>query len=259
MKVKFLFFVSFFCFLLAQYAQAQYAYFPENGTITYERTFYLHNNIKKNVKDSDNTGGKLVMYLDEILRDSPKEVITKNVLRFNDTETFYENMDEDKSVHQRNIFNQAISGDVKTYCNFKSKTFKKSVSLVGEELQLADSIPVIKWKFTDEYRNILGYDCRRVNGIMQDSVYIVAFYTPQIPVSGGPELINGLPGMILGLAIPSLNLSYFATKVELSKVTVPVNVTKNKKSTPLSKAEIMQKLKEMIKWMGNKDLQRLFL
>lgn len=47
MKVKFLFFISLFCVLAAPYAQAQYAYFPENGTITYERTFYLHNNIKK--------------------------------------------------------------------------------------------------------------------------------------------------------------------------------------------------------------------
>lgn len=259
MKVKFLFFISLFCVLAAPYAQAQYAYFPENGTITYERTFYLHNNIKKNVKDSDNTGGKLVMYLDEILKNSPKEVITKNVLRFNDTETFYENMQEDQSVHQLNTFNQAISAGVKTYCNFKSKTFKKSLSFVGEELQLADSIPVIKWKFTDEYRNILGYDCRRVNGIMQDSVYIVAFYTPQIPVSGGPELINGLPGMILGVAIPSHNFNYFATKVELSQVTVPASVTKNKKSTPLSKAEIMEKLKELIKWMSSTDLQQLFL
>ena len=52
----------------------------------------------------------------------------------------------------------------------------------------------IKWKFTDEYRNILGYDCRRVNGIMQDSVYIVAFYTPQIPVSGGPGVDKWFAG-----------------------------------------------------------------
>ena len=46
-----------------------------------------------------------------------------------------------------------------------------------------------------------------------DSIYVVAFYSDEIPVSGGPESFSGLPGMILGLALPHENVTWFATKV----------------------------------------------
>ncbi|WP_293915742.1 MULTISPECIES: GLPGLI family protein [unclassified Sphingobacterium] len=260
MNNRFVFLALLLCLLTVKCVQAQYAFFPENGTITYERKFHLHNYVKNQLKKSQNLGGYSGIYFDGLLKNSPAELITKNTLNFNTTETFFENVKEEFPANQRYLLqNQEYYSDTKTYSNFKTGTFKKLLSFGEDELQLADSIAEIKWKFTDEYRNILGYDCRRVNGVMQDSVYIVAFYTPQIPVSGGPELINGLPGMILGVAIPSYNLNYFATKVELSQVAVPTNVTKNKKAVPQTKAEISKKLKELMKWMGNKDLQRLFL
>jgi GLPGLI family protein len=46
-----------------------------------------------------------------------------------------------------------------------------------------------------------------------DSIYVVAFYTDQIPVSGGPESFTGLPGMILGIALPYEHITWFATKI----------------------------------------------
>jgi GLPGLI family protein len=46
-----------------------------------------------------------------------------------------------------------------------------------------------------------------------DSIYVVAFYTDEIHVSGGPESFHGLPGMILGVAVPHENVTWFATKV----------------------------------------------
>ena len=50
-----------------------------------------------------------------------------------------------------------------------------------------------------------------------DSVYVVAFYTDEILVNGGPESFSGLPGMILGIAIPRLYTTWFATKVQLEE------------------------------------------
>jgi GLPGLI family protein len=46
-----------------------------------------------------------------------------------------------------------------------------------------------------------------------DSIYVVAFYTDEIPLPGGPESFTGLPGMILGVALPHDNVTWFATKV----------------------------------------------
>jgi GLPGLI family protein len=68
-----------------------------------------------------------------------------------------------------------------------------------------------------------------------DSVYVVAFYTDQIAVSGGPESFSGLPGMILGVALPHDNITWFATSVAdkpisaaLMKVPVKGKVKTNK-------------------------------
>ena len=76
-----------------------------------------------------------------------------------------------------------------------------------------DSIKKIKWKLTDETREIAGYQCHRANALFFDSIYVVAFYTDEILTKGGPESFNGLPGMILGIAIPHQHITIFATKV----------------------------------------------
>lgn len=49
--------------------------------------------------------------------------------------------------------------------------------------------------------------------MIKDSIYVVAFYTDEIAVSGGPESFSGLPGMILGVALPHDHINWFATKV----------------------------------------------
>jgi GLPGLI family protein len=80
---------------------------------------------------------------------------------------------------------------------------------------LQDSLRHFEWRITDEKREIAGFDCRKAVTRICDSVYVVAFYTDQIPVSSGPESFGNLPGMILGLAVPRLSITWFATRVEL--------------------------------------------
>jgi GLPGLI family protein len=107
-----------------------------------------------------------------------------------------------------------------------------------------DTARRINWKITDETREIAGYMCRRANAIVMDSIYVVAFYSDEIPVSGGPESFSGLPGMILGLALPHENVTWFATKVTDLPVAeaalkVPAKgkvVTYNSLKTTLTKA-----------------------
>jgi len=90
---------------------------------------------------------------------------------------------------------------------------------VFEQLFLVqDSLRTIRWKITDENRTIAGFACRRANAIIMDSVYVVAFYTDEILTTGGPESFNGLPGMILGVALPHQHVSWFATKVQATAV-----------------------------------------
>ena len=77
-----------------------------------------------------------------------------------------------------------------------------------------DTLRRIKWKITDETRPIAGFNCRRANALIMDSICVVAFYTDEILTTGGPESFSGLPGMILGIALPHEHITWFATKVE---------------------------------------------
>ncbi|MEO8584155.1 MAG: GLPGLI family protein, partial [Flavitalea sp.] len=101
--------------------------------------------------------------------------------------------------------------------NDMSKGLSNSQKQVFEKkFVINDSLSKMKWKISPETRTIAGFECRKAVGIMCDSVYVVAFYTEEIPVSSGPESFNGLPGMILGIVIPRLYTTWFATKLSLS-------------------------------------------
>ncbi|MFT4025015.1 MAG: GLPGLI family protein [Flavihumibacter sp.] len=103
------------------------------------------------------------------------------------------------------------------YTNFKTLEYHSRRKVFEENFEIVDSLSKISWRLTSETRTIAGFECRKAVGIICDSVYITAFYTNDIPVSGGPESFGGLPGMILGLAVPRLYSTWFATKVELTE------------------------------------------
>jgi GLPGLI family protein len=111
-----------------------------------------------------------------------------------------------------------------------------------ETFLVDDSMLNIKWKITNDTRNIAGFECRKAVGILFDTIAVFAFYTDELMVSGGPEGIHGLPGMILGLGIPRIHTTWFATKVEITgfKMNKVVPETKGKKV----------KRKEMIDALG---------
>ena len=84
---------------------------------------------------------------------------------------------------------------------------------------------------TNETREIAGFNCRKAIGKLFDSVYVFAFYTDEITVSGGPMSLHGLPGMILGITIPRMFTSWVATKLEVNGIDTKkiVAPTKGKK------------------------------
>lgn len=127
--------------------------------------------------------------------------------------------------------------------------YKKGISIsqkpVFEETFLVeDSLLKIKWKITGDVRTIAGYDCRKAVGVLNDSIAIFAFYADELLINGGPEGIQGLPGMILGMGIPRLHATWFATKVEVFdvKMNKVVPATKGKKVNRSSLMTTLQKL-----------------
>jgi len=139
-----------------------------------------------------------------------------------------------------------------------SKSVSRSLFEVGGSTVLVqDSLLKVKWKITNEYRNIAGYDCRRANGIVLDSVYVVAFYTDLIPTPAGPGTVHGLPGMILGLAVPGQHFNIYATKVDLARPDIKSAVGK-KRDKPMTRRETREKLKDALgRWMSDRQFDLL--
>jgi GLPGLI family protein len=112
-----------------------------------------------------------------------------------------------------------------------------------------DSLTKINWRITSDTRTIAGIECRKAIGKIMDSVYVIAFYTDLILSSGGPESFTGLPGMILGIAIPRINTTWFATKIELINVT-DTDLVPPVKGKKTNYKDLFQQLKKSTKDWG---------
>ncbi len=108
---------------------------------------------------------------------------------------------------------------------------------------LTDSLMKIDWKLSpNETRVIAGFNCRKATGIIFDSVYVFAFYTDEIVVSGGPMGIHGLPGMIMGITIPRMFTSWIATKLQVNGVNTSIIAPPQKGKKKIAK-ELQQTVK----------------
>lgn len=171
--------------------------------------------------------------------------ILKSNLKFSDNKTLFTPIAEEET---RNYYFDTPMADQlnTTYTDMATNTRLSQKKVFEEQFLVSDSTAKIKWKVTGETRDILGYTCRRANGLILDSVYVVAFYTDQIPVTGGPESFSGLPGMILQVALPHENVSWIATKV--TDTTLPANlIVPPKKGKPVTKKEFQSKLQSAMK------------
>ena len=130
-----------------------------------------------------------------------------------------------------------MGGGGTQFKNIKEKTFTIDKEMMGKEFLIQDTLPKLDWKMSQETKEIGGYMCFKATAKQKASqsdfrnlrmkkqeenkdkkeasekpkttnltgsdveipkeVEVVAWYTPEIPVSNGPENYFGLPGLIL--------------------------------------------------------------
>jgi len=198
-------------FLSAGSTLAQNARFTTSGVIEYEKSVNMFAMLKKNVSESSGSFWKQIY--DNYKKDQPQFKVLKSTLVFSGDKTLFTPI-ADTEAANRFFGNDPIvmqNNTILTDLGAGTLTARKAV--YEENFLLKDSIRKINWKLTSEMRTIAGFECRRANAIILDSIYVVAFYTDKIPVSGGPESFTGLPGMILGVALPHENITWFAKTV----------------------------------------------
>jgi len=174
---------------------------------------------------------------------SPKEVISYYTFTGDANRSIYKQTKE--AVIPRGMWYESFAENSIVYNDYKTSTVTASKPVFEQTFLLQDSIQKVTWKYTNDTRTIAGFECRKVIGFLNDTTGFYAFYTDEIMISGGPESITGLPGMILGLAVPSLHTTWFATKVELGNTTNNKDLvppTKGKKTTRKAYADTMSKL-----------------
>lgn len=199
------------CMLLATLTgQAQYVKFATSGVITYEKRANMYALIKKTI-NKDNEVYMLKSF-EQYTKTQPQFKTSHSTLTFTGTQTLYKPEDTAEPGN-RSFFLPAFEQNNLVYTDLAKKQSSSQKKVFEKTFLIKDSLINIKWKITDETREIAGFECRRANAIIMDSIYVVAFYTDEILATGGPESFTGLPGMILGIALPHEHVTWFATKV----------------------------------------------
>jgi len=192
---------------------AQSKHFITSGTIEFEKTQNMFAIMKKKVTPTHMENQSTY---ENYQKSEQQFLIYKSTLVFNATSSLF-TPEPGKSIPW--YYWAPIAEQLNTiYSDFGNQNTTVQKVFYERTYLIKDSLRKIKWKLTDETRKIAGYNCRRANGLILDSVYVVAFYTEDIHVSGGPESFNGLPGMILGVVLPHENINWYATKITVDGV-----------------------------------------
>lgn len=237
------FLLTFLLIISSSAGKAQYVKFAQSGIITYEKRANMYALIKKSInKDNE---AYLSKSLEQYKKNQPQFKTSNSTLTFQGTETLYKPQETDEPVN-RSFFLPAFEQNNIVYSDLAKKQSTSQKNVFEKTFLVKDSLRNIRWKITDETREIAGFECRRANAIIMDSIYVVAFYTDEIITQGGPESFTGLPGMILGVALPHEHINWFATKVVDTPIPKNGMIMPNK-GTIVNNAQFKEELETNLK------------
>jgi GLPGLI family protein len=103
---------------------------------------------------------------------------------------------------------------LQAYVSHENGTIAETREFMGRTFLISGTQPSYAWKLSGEQSEFLGYMVQKATAV-QDSAVIEAWFAPEIPVSAGPGLFSGLPGMILVVSVDDGRTVYSATEITL--------------------------------------------
>ncbi|MFD0750469.1 GLPGLI family protein [Mucilaginibacter calamicampi] len=238
---------------VCNFSYAQNARFTTSGTIQFEKSSNTHAIVPRMITKDNEAFYKPAFEQQKATQ--PQFRVLKSEFKFADNKTLFTPIAPETRYSGISVPIMEQYSTVYTDLGTNIATSQKEI--YGDVVLLTDTARKINWKITDETRDIAGYPCRRANALIMDSIYVVAFYTDKIPVSGGPESFNGLPGMILQVALPHENISWVATKV--TDMAVPAKeIVAPKKGKVTSNKDYRALLDKVLKGQGNAAIMQLY-
>jgi GLPGLI family protein len=204
------------------------------GKVVYERKVNVHAQYEGNE------------WFDRFKADVPKFNSTDFLLMFDSGRTMYRPAHE---IENTNRWANTPANENVVYTDFNTGNVAALKMIFETKFLVKDTVRALTWKEKPEIRTIAGHACHKAVSVICDSVFVVAFYAEDIPVSGGPELFGGLPGLILELAVPRLHTTWVATKIDrLSSDDLPFK--QPEKGKKVTNQQLQESIKESFKDWG---------
>lgn len=193
----------------------------------------------------------------EMASQIPTSQSSNMVLAFNETSTLYEAAKTNETPQDLHMGSEDGGMQIKmkfempenkVYTDVSKGEVVQKQEFMGKKFLITGETKRYKWKPTGESEKILGYDCQKATYQVDSSQSYVAWFTPQIPVSAGPQGFSGLPGMILKLDRNDGEMVIEVTNVDLKELDKDA-IKKPKKGKKVTREEFEkiqeEKMKEM--------------
>lgn len=167
------------------------------------------------------------------------------VLHFNQNATKYEdseervNRDDEGYSWRKDVF--FTKRDFTQNTQFDALTLQSKTYLVQDSLKCQD------WKILNDMKEVAGHLC--MNASWEDTLKqqkIIAWFALDMPHSGGPERLCGLPGMILEVDVNNGAMVLTANRIEAKQLTTELELPKKLKGKKATEAEYQTALKKVI-------------
>lgn len=122
------------------------------------------------------------------------------ILKTNGAESTYEMVERISNAQSTAgmITQQIMSQDKGVfYKDLENATFLKPYEIMGSQYLVKDELPEYTWEITRESEEVAGFNTRKAFGQYNDTINVIAWFTPQITFKDGPDRSWGLPGLIL--------------------------------------------------------------
>lgn len=181
--------------------------FLSSGRIIFEKKTAQFTLFESLVDEGEN------IFIEEMKKSYPRIVTDTYILDFNATGSLFR---LEKETPENKYMLMGTQPDLKNYIahHFEDSSTTMRLGIFENNYLLKDSLQKYDWKITGEVREIAGFQCKKALTKIGDSVVVVAFYTDEMLTKSGPFNFNGLPGMILGIAVPRLHMTIFAARLE---------------------------------------------
>jgi GLPGLI family protein len=165
------------------------------------------------------------------------------------------------------VFMIASSGEGSTLYKDAAGNYLQEQEMMGKEYLIKDKAEPFEWELSEETKKIGNYtaqkasftkivDSKRFSTGMtemenvKDTLQVTVWFTPEIPVSHGPEYYFGLPGLIL--EVQNQGRTLICEKLELNPSADPVVIERPSKGKEMTQVEFRVIEEEGMKQMMNR-------